>query len=163
MVELRVALALGVAALLFALGFGASHLRSDAQIKTIKAAHAQEKSAAYATALAAQKQLDTKRDEQAATVARIDITQTALLQKDQDELEKLRSCVARGTCGVRVIGAKCPATTSVPGTATSAGMGDATQPTLNADAQRAYATFRSAILTKERQLEACQQILEARK
>lgn len=159
--ELRLALYLGLAAVLFALGFGAKTLQSNETIAKINAAHSDEKRAAYATALAAQ----TKLDERAATVqdavATIDATQQQRLSDALQANQRMRDCINRGTCGVRVIGAKCPAPSGVPGTSSGAGVDSGGPPILTADGGRDVSNLRDSITYKERQLAACQAILKA--
>ena len=161
MAELRLFMWLGAALAFFGLGFGAKQLQANAQLSTVRAEHAQEKSAAYRTALAAQQQLDAERGRKVEAVAAIDTEQTKLLGKDREDLERLRACVAAGTCGVRIVGAKCPASAgSVPTIASGAGMGVGASPELDADARQTYFTLREGIAVKERQLAACQQYVQ---
>lgn len=146
----------------FTAGLMVSNWRNGARLADLKAEYAQQVAAAARGTLAAQRALDDVRDAQAARVAKIDADQTELLRLANDETERLRSCIADGTCGLR-IRTQCPATAaSVPGTPTSARVDSGAGADLAPDARQNYFALRSAIVNTERKLAACQDILKGR-
>lgn len=152
MIDPRVTLAVVAAGLVvsFGGGFTVSNWRASGQLAALKADHAQALAANIATTLAAQKKLDIR-------IGAIDTKETEALRVANAETDRLRTCIADGTCGLR-IRAQCPAT-SVPrpgGARVGAGAG----PELATDARQDYFTLRAAMTATERKLSACQSILK---
>lgn len=73
----------------------------------------------------------------------------------QEESERLRRCIADGTCGLRVA-ATC---VRVDGAATAAGQPDAATPRLTASAERAYPALVAGLKTQRAQIAGLQEQL----
>lgn len=159
MIDIRIIIAGVALAGAFGAGWYVADLRGDSALATLRSKHSDALAANTATTLAAQRALDGKRDQLAQTIAKIDHDESQALKKANDETERLRRCIADGTCGLRVR-AVCPKSAAiVPGAAASAGVGDGAGTGLDRVAEQDYFNLRSAIITKERQLSACQRIL----
>lgn len=75
------------------------------------------------------------------------------LKGAQDETNRLRDCMRRGTCGLH-LHASCSA--GLPATITASGVGTGGGAQLDADAERNYFALRDAIQRTETKLSACQ-------
>lgn len=154
----KAALAAALFAAGLAVGWVINGWRGDAALSDLKAAHAGLVSAANAASAAWATAAQQRYAALVSNHAKIDAEQTAALGKERDETQRLRDCVARGTCGLRVA-AVCPARApDVPGAAPAAGVGDAGAPGLTEDARRNYYALRDGIAAVTRQLTACQQM-----
>lgn len=158
---LKLAGIIALAVLMFAIGTVTTAWRWQAKVAALDAAHKVEIAKATTATLKAQQELDAERATKVEAVASIDTKQHQQLTDALNENEKLRARVASGSVGLH-INAKCPATpSSVPGASQTASVGDGTHAELAPDARSDYFALRSGIIAKERQLEACQQVLEA--
>lgn len=158
---LKLAAGIAIAVLCFAVGTVTTAWRYQAKIAKLDAEHKTAISKANAATLKAQQELDAERARKVTVVAAIDTEQHQQLSKALAENEKLRASVAAGSVRLRV-NAKCPAAPSVmSGTGQAASVGDGTHAELASDARSDYFALRAGIIVKERQLEACQQVLEA--
>lgn len=139
-------------------GVTVEHWRSGVQLANVREAHATALAKANGETLEAQRKIDATAAAARAYTARVDTEQTQALKVAQDETNRLRSCIADGTCGLR-IRTQCPKPAAiVPGTAASASVGIATSTELADDARQDYFALRGAIDTVQRQLAACQAI-----
>ena len=159
---IKLAIAGAVVAGAFAAGAVVSNWRSDKQIAELKAEYARQVSAAASDTLTVQRALNHARDAQAKREAAIDTDQTEKLRLANAETDRLRTCIADGTCGLRIRTA-CPATPSdvpraTPGARVDSGAGTELAP----DARQYYFALRGAIAASERKLAACQDILRGR-
>lgn len=111
-------------------------------------------------ALALQQERDQAREALGATLAGIDTRENAKLKDAENENNRLRDCLRRGTCGLR-IAAICPAS---PGGVLSAaagggGVDSGAGAGLTAQAEQDYFVLRSGISSAQRKLAACQESL----
>jgi prophage endopeptidase len=136
---------------LIAVGWTARGWQADAEIGAIHARNA------TATAKASE---DAREREQvlADAIAQIDAEHTAERTKADAENSDLRAAVAAGDqrLYVRTI---CPAA-GLPHAAASAGLDQGTRAELSADARQDYHALREGLMAKERQLVACQDIVD---
>lgn len=79
------------------------------------------------------------------------------LEVSQNETNRLRDCIRRGTCGVRIVASACPAT--VPKASEGGPVGSGESSPAPADVASDYLALRSAIEVTEAKLSACQSIL----
>lgn len=163
MVDPRViVVAVGVAAS-FAAGWWVNGNRADATIAKLKTGYDASVAANASTTLAAQRRLDDQRTAEAGRVAGIDHAQTQLLKDARDETDRLRRCIADGTCGLRVR-AICPKpAVDVPSAPANTSVDTPTSAGLDRDVGEDYFRFRDALTLVQRQLAGCQQILGAQK
>lgn len=80
------------------------------------------------------------------------------LQRASNETERLRDCIADGTCGLRV-NTTCPAVPAAPSDAAGAA---GTSPELDARARRAYFALREGLTRLEADFAFCQRELSSR-
>lgn len=97
----------------------------------------------------------TLQRELATDTAKIDTDYQAEVKDAQDEAERLRRCIADGTCGLRVA-ATC---VRVDRAATTAGEPDAGTPRLTAAAERAYPALVAGLKTQRAQITGLQKQL----
>lgn len=95
--------------------------------------------------------------ELATDTAKIDTDYQAEVKDAQDEAERLRRCIADGTCGLRV-NATCPSV-RVDRSAAAAGEPDAGAPRLTAAAERAYPALVAGLKTQRAQITGLQKQL----
>ncbi len=140
-----------LAVALVVLGWTARGWKADAEIAGIHARNA------AATATASE---EAREREQvlADAIALIDAEHTAERTKADAENFDLRTAVASGAKRL-FVNAACPAT-GMPHAAAGAGLGDAARPELSPDARPDYHALREGLIAKERQLGACQDILD---
>jgi prophage endopeptidase len=81
------------------------------------------------------------------------------LGKAQYETNRLRTCLADGTCGLRIVEGACPA---MPGPSASSGVDSGTGAGPSTVAGQAYIALREGIDLTEAKLNACQVELRAR-
>lgn len=159
MIDTRVLIAAGALVASAAGGWVVNGWRLHSEIDGIKRAHAEALAANTASTMAAQKALDAKRDQLAQRIAVIDTEESQALKKANDETERLRRCIADGTCGLRVR-AVCPKPAVVVSSAApSSGMGADTSARLDRTVEPDYFALRDGINTVQKQLSACQRIL----
>lgn len=157
---LKLAAALIALCVAFAGGWTVEHWRGGVALAALQSKHSKALADESAKTLDAQKKLDVLADAQRARVAGIDDKQTQALKVAQDETQRLRSCIADGTCGLR-IRAQCPKPAAiVPGATAGTSVDTATSAELDPTARQDYFALRSAIDLTQRQLSACQQILK---
>lgn len=146
-----------VVAVVAAVGFGGGWAVNGWRLSST---HNAEKAEA---AMAAKRQLDamvSDRDRLAGALAQSNDLHLNLWEKDRGETNKLRDCLRRGTCGLRVA-ATCPDPNRPPGTP-GAGVGAGTGARLAADAEPDYFALRDGITRTQRKLAACQAELKLR-
>lgn len=158
MIDPRLYIAAGALAAAFGAGWLGNGWRLGGTISDLKAEHSQTVATAARTALNAQRALDDQRDKLATRLSEIDGVETAALRTENDEIERLRKCVADGTCGLR-LAATCPS--DVPRAPSGSGVDTGTEPGLTPDAGQAYFALRTGIATAKAQLSACQETLKA--
>ena len=131
--------AIGVAlALAFAAGWGAQGWRKDAQLQEQRAQHARtlqdiaEKTAAALTAVRKYERLT------AAHLAETDRQKSEGINAAKSETNRLRRCIAAGTCGVRLI--------STAGAASSRGAADAATPGMDNEATAIHGDLQQRVL-----------------
>jgi hypothetical protein len=146
MMWLRVAVVLGA----FAAGWFANGWRLDAR----HSAEALEQSRA---ALG----LIEQRDALGARLAALNDKHLADLRKAQNETNRLRTCLADGTCGLRAVEGLCPRADR-PKPPASPGVDPGAGPEPAAAAGRAYLALRDGIDRASAQLTACQAELRSR-
>lgn len=154
------AIKVAILAVCFGAGWAANGWRLDARIKSINADHANAVTDANERVRVAQADLQTERDRKTDQVAVIDVEQTVQLRKAQNETDRLRTCVANGTCGLRVnvVGpANCPA--NVPITDATSSVDHGAGARLAPDAEQAYWGLRVGMMRAQAKLTACQQTL----
>lgn len=147
-VLLAIVAALGLA-LILAL-WRADHLGASLDQASKAVAESQASVKSLRTTLGLQRELATDQS----------VTETNYITevKDaQDEAERLRRCIADGTCGLRVA-ATCPGV-RVDGAATTTGEHDAGAPRLTAAAERAYPALVAGLKTQRAQIKALQEQL----
>ena len=149
-----------VALSLFAAGLGAGWTiqgwKADARINELRVAHAQTLSTIATKTAEAQGAL--RKYEQATTrkLAELDQQKTQEIENARLETNRLRRCIAAGTCGVRLI--------STAGAASSRGAADAAAPSmdneiaaLHGDLQQRVLDLRDAIAEDSAALEYLQE------
>lgn len=152
----RIATIVAVLALAFGAGWISQGWRADKALSSLQAEHALEVAEAESATRVAQQLLDEERDKWNDERSRIDYEQTAKLKVAEDETNRLRDCIANGTCGLR-INAKCPTpATDVPEAGAPGRMDHGTGPELTADARQNYFALRDGIAKVVAQLAACQ-------
>lgn len=153
---IRVAACVG----LLGVGLYAGSLWGSKEVAQLKTQHAQDSQNNADMLRIKQRELDATRDRETARMAAIDKQQTEQLRKEREETERLRACIADGSCGLRVIGAKCPASgIGVPQAGAGSRVDIGTVPTVDTAVGQNYFALRQAITDTERKLDACQQIL----
>lgn len=157
----KLAIAAGALAVAFGAGWAVNGWRVGTQVADLKASHAEVvKIAAQAAAKQltdAYAQRDAKQDE----LNRIAADGLASLKKANDETERLRRCVADGSCGLR-IRATCPANPlGVPSAADGGSVGAGAGAVLTSDAGQDYFALRANIARTEETLMTCQKALGA--
>lgn len=80
----------------------------------------------------------------------------ARIEEVERENQKYQSCVAAGTCGVRIVRAACP---SVPAAGATTGGADERAPVLDAALQQDILSLRAGILKLEADFQWCQREL----
>lgn len=162
MIDLRIVAAAGALALSFGAGWVTQGWRADARVATIEAERSRAVAAANASTLAAQRALDGERDRKAVELSEIDQAGTRRLNEVQDENDRLKRCVADGTCGVRIrtVTRACPAG-DVPGAATAGSVDLGTEAELAPDLRPLVLDLRRGIEETEVTLQKCQQSLDA--
>lgn len=100
--------------------------------------------------------VDAQRD-LAEKAAKTETTYQAEVKDAQEEAERLRNCIADGTCGLRVA-ATCPSV-RMDRAATAAGEPDAGAPRLTAAAERAYPALVAGLKTQRAQIKGLQEQL----
>jgi hypothetical protein len=122
-----------------------------------KAAYATEGRKAADRALVLQQERDQARADLAARLSDIDTAESKKLKESENENNRLRDCLRRGTCGLR-IAAVCPANTGSvvsaarPGGSVDSGAGAG----LTTQAEQDYFVLRAGISSAQRKLAACQ-------
>lgn len=150
--------------LALAVSFGAGWLgngwRYDAQLQKIRADQAQALNTANSAVVQTQKRLDAERDEHASELAQLDAAGTSNLRKMHEENTRLRTCIDRGTCGLRVnvVRRACSAG-DLPGAAETSRVDSGDGAELSPDARQAYFALREALGRVEIKLAACQSSL----
>jgi prophage endopeptidase len=157
----KLAIAAGALAVAFGAGWAVNGWRVGTKVADLKASHAQAvetaATAAAAQLAAAYADRDAKQDE----LNRIAADGLANLKKANDETERLRRCVADGSCGLR-IRATCPANPpGVPTAADGASVGAGTGAVLDTAAGQDYFALRANIARTEETLTTCQKALQA--
>lgn len=160
MIPLKTYVAAGVLAATFGAGWFAQGWRLDAKADRVARVQAEAMATANASALALQKTLDNERDAQAQRLAVIDDEQTKNLKAANDETKRLATCVANGTCGLRVnvIGPACAG--AVPQAQSGGGLDSGTGARLAPAAERGYFALRDGIANAQTKLAACQASLK---
>lgn len=146
MMWLRAAVVLGA----FVAGWFANGWRLDAR----HAAEALERSRAAL-------ELIEQRDALGARLAALNDKHLADLRKAQHETNRLRTCLADGTCGLRVVEGLCPRV-GLPQAPASPGVDSGAGPEPAAAVGRAYLALRDGIDRASAQLTACQAELRGR-
>lgn len=122
----------------FAAGWGAQGWRKDAQLQEQRTQHAQklqdiaEKTAAALTAVRKYERLT------ATHLAETDRQKTEEINAAKSETNRLRRCIAAGTCGVHLI--------SAAGTASSRGAADAAAPGMDNEAAAIHGDLQQRVL-----------------
>lgn len=152
----RIVAAAVALALAFAAGWISQGWRGDAALSALQSDHALELAQAESNTRVAQQLLDEERDNWNDERSRIDYEQTAKLEAERNETNRLRDCIANGTCGLRV-NATCPApAANVPQAGTPGSVDHGTGAQLTADARQNYFALRDGIAKVVAQLAACQ-------
>lgn len=129
------------------------------KIEALKADHSAAITDAVRETSRALAAMTSDRDAKADLLAAIDLKFTNQLTKARHETNAYRTCLAAGTCGLR-IAATCPASGSKDATAAQSGSVDSPAgATLDAAAEQAYLALREGINTTEATLTACQKSL----
>ena len=141
----------------FVAGWTAQHWKMSKELATIEQEHAEElrdlAEKSYAAIQAAREQ----EQETAAALAKLDQTKTKELEIEKAETRRLRSCIANGTCGVRIKPSDGPgATTDVPESTATDSLEPQTS-TLPADVQQRILDLREAIVEDTKALEYLQE------
>lgn len=161
MIDPRLYLVAGALAVAFGAGWAGNGWRLGGRLENLKAEHSEAVATAARTALNAQRALDDKRDALAATLAGIDSAESLRLKAANDETNRLRACIADGTCGLR-LAATCPAASAVvPGAAPGGRVDTGAGAQLTPAAQRDYFALRDGIARAQAKLTACQAALRA--
>lgn len=147
---------------LLAVGMCVGSLWGASEVSDLKAKHAEQNALQGELMRSKQQELDAERERNIQRIAAIDKEQTEQLRIEHAEINRLRTCIANGTCGLRIVGAKCPAATGVPQTGARAGVGTGAGPTVDAVVGQNYFALREAIAATERKLTACQRILSGK-
>ena len=138
-------IAAGVALVLaFAAGWAAQGWRKDAQLQTLRAQHASTLQAIADKTDAARAAVQKQERMTAAHLAELDRQKTKEIVDAKLETDRLRRCIAAGTCGVRINTAPGTAIGYRPADAAAPGVGDAAA-ALNADVQRRILDLRDTI------------------
>lgn len=142
----------------FAAGWYVQGERGDAALATLQSEHSTALAAAEHNARVAQEALNDERDQWNIERGRVADEALEKVRLANVETNRLRDCIADGTCGLRVA-AKCPASrpADVPQAGTPGRVDHGAAPELDADARRNYFALREGIALITRQLEACQQ------
>lgn len=147
-------------ALAAVVGFGGGWLvngyRLDAEIADLKADHASVVAAETGKTLRAQKDLQAEKDGRQAQIDAVELTAQQTLGAANAETIRLRTCIANGTCGLRVNTIRAACASDVPGTGPAVSVDVDTGTRLTADAEQAYFTLRDAIPRIQSKLAACQ-------
>jgi len=150
-------LAAGALAVAFGAGWAVNGWRVGAALSDLKAAHARSMllaSEAAAETLAAR---TAERDAAQDQVTQIAAAGTAALEKTNVENDRMRRCIAAGTCGVRVVAGVCPPSTpGLPPTASGGGVDSAAGAILAPAVGQAVLDLRAGIERTETTLKACQ-------
>jgi hypothetical protein len=149
----------GLAVVLFGLGWLVNGWRLASELSHLEASQAR----AVATAADATLTLQHERDAQAAAtrgkLAAVGTDAAAQSTKDQNDKDRVNSCLRDGSCVLR-IRAQCPAGTSNVPSAGAGGSVDTAAPAVLApEAGQAYQSLRAGILETERVLKTCQRSL----
>ena len=153
---------LAIAAVIFGLGLTANGWRLGTEIAKLERDHTQAVSDAATAGARALARMTEDRDRKA-----IDLTVAAdanrtKSRKAENETNRLRTCIADGTCGLR-IRATCDTTTPQdPGAATGPGVDTGGGARLDPAAGRAYTALREGIDHTQEVLRACQSELRIR-
>ena len=145
----QIIIALAIAAAGFGAGWQTNGWRLNEKIAEAKAEQLQTDKKALAD-------MTEERDQKADKLSTIDQTYTSQLTKARNETKRLNSCIADGTCGLR-IHATIPACTTE--TTQGGSVDSGTSATLAPSAQRAYSALLDGINTTEITLAACQESL----
>jgi hypothetical protein len=135
----------------------ASEQTSHAQTRE---SYAQQGHKAAERALVLQQERDKAREDLGVALASIDARENAKLKEAENETNRLRDCLRRGTCGLR-IAAVCPANPGgvVPAAAAGGGLDSGAGAGLTPQAEQDYFLLRSGISSAQRKLAACQSTL----
>lgn len=154
-------LAVGALAVAFGAGWAVNGWRVGSEVSELKAAHAEVVRVA-ATGYSKQlTQAYADRDAKQAELDNIAQAGRAAIKEAEDETERLRRCLADGTCGLR-IAATCPTKPpGVPPAGTGGGVGAPASPVLTAAAGQDYLALRANITRTEETLTTCQKALGA--
>lgn len=148
-----VAIALAVA---FGAGWAVNGWRLSSEVADLEVEH----SKAVATAANARSdevvRLTGERDRLQGVLGTLDAAGLEKIKGEANETERLRTCVAAGTCGLRVR-AVCPAAPAgVPGAPQSSSVDSGAGARLDGPAESAYFTLRGGILSAQNKLATCQ-------
>lgn len=150
-----------VLAATFGTGWAVNGWRVGAQVSDLKAAHSRSLLVATEAGLSQLKIATDERDAAQARLVAIARDGLADIQKAKDETERLRSCIARGTCGLRIAATCPPNTPAVPEAPGGGVVATAAGPVLSPAAQSDYFALRSNIELTEGVLASCQKTLGA--
>lgn len=151
--------ALLVAALLAA-GFGSGWLVNGWRLAEgmieLRLEHSEAVGASYLRGIKVQAERQAEKDRQNSDLALIDKTELDKLRSAQNETNRLRDCISRGTCGLRVA-AVCPNTGSnLPPAGPTGSVDTGPGAVLSPVAESAYFALRENLTLTERTLAACQ-------
>lgn len=159
----RLLIAAGALTVAFLAGWWTNGTRWEARTSQEARERAESGRQAAIRAAAMQRELSDARDVLAARLQLSDDQHAKALETAQHETNRLRDCVAAGTCGLRVL-ARCPAP-GVPepaSSASSAGVDPGTGAELDGAAGPAYFALRDGIDQAAAKLSACQEQLKLR-
>lgn len=147
------------AVLVFGAGWKVEEWRASDQVAQVKLDALKHERDAVDREVRLQKERDDKQHADELAVAAIDKAELERLKGAEHETEHLRTCIANGTCGLR-IAAKCsPRPGNVPASSAGPRVGSAGSAELDPAAGRAYLALRKGIDTVTGQLKACQAIV----
>jgi prophage endopeptidase len=159
--SVKLAMIAGALAAAFGTGWAVNGWRLGDKVSKLEATHATTVADSMREGLREFSRVVAERDAKQAQLNRIAADGLAAIAKAKNETDRLRRCLADGTCGLRIRATCPPPAPDVPGAPGGGGVATAPAPFLDPAAGPDYLALRENITLTEATLATCQKALGA--